>query len=123
MSKQTYPTDVLSITIPNGAGGISAAVDLTGLIVVRIIMPATWVSAAVSFSASETEAGTFTDLFDFNGVEYNISAANALASHRIMIPPSDMLGDCWLKIRSGLTGAAVNQTADRILVIKARGLA
>lgn len=123
MSKETYPADAVSVTVLNGVAGLSAEVDLRGLVVVEIVMPGTWTAAAVSFTGSDTTGGTFTSIYDIAGNEYAISAAAALASRRIKIPPGDLLGDCFLKVRSGLTGAAVDQTADRVLVLKCRGLA
>lgn len=121
--KQIYPSDTITVTLSAGATGLSDEIDLRGLIVTEIIMPGTWVSAALSFTGAEAAGGTFTDVFLNDGTEYNVPAAAALANRRIKFPPSDLLGDCVLKIRSGLTGAAVNQTTARTLIVKARGMA
>lgn len=120
MPKQTYPTDIVTVDIASGATGLSAIVDLTGLTIVRIIMPGTWVAANLTFAASETAGGTFTNIYDALGTEYTVVAA---ASRRIIVPPADLLGDCHLKIRSGTSGTPVDQTATRTLTLKVRGLA
>lgn len=118
--KQSYPATPVNVTIPSGATGLSAEIDLVGLAVIEIVMPATWVAAALTFSGSDASGGTFTNLYDAAGGEYTVQAA---ASRRIKVPASDLLGDCFLKLRSGLSGAAVDQTADRVLTLKVRGLA
>lgn len=120
MPKQTYPFDLVTVVIPSGATGLSAEIDLTGQTIARIIMPATWVAANLTFQGSETAGGTFTNIYDAYGTEYTVVAA---ASRRIIVPPSDLLGNCILKIRSGTSGTAVDQTASRTLQLLVRGLA
>lgn len=105
------PVSVVSVTIPNGAGGISASVDLRGLAVVRIVMPATWVAAALTFQGSDDNAA-FANLYTAAGVEYSLTVAQG---NRVMVPLSDLLGNSYVKFRSGTAALAVNQTADRVL--------
>lgn len=120
MPKETYQLDAVSAVVLNGATGLSAAIDLVGLTIVRIIMPGTWTAANLTFQGSESSGGTFTNIYDSLGSEYTIVAA---ASRRIIVPPADLLGNCFLKIRSGTSGTPVDQTADRTLVLLVRGLA
>ena len=113
----------IPVTIANGTA-LSPAVDLMQARFIGIEMPAAWTAAAISFQGS-SDGVTFTDLF---GVFAEISVS-AAASRTVMfftsggvpsatVPTSTGLDNCFprfVKIRSGLTGGAVNQGADRLL--------
>lgn len=120
MARQHYPLQAIDITIPSGAAVPTAGLDLLGLVIVRIVMPGTWTTANLTFSGSESLAGTYTDMYDSSGTEYTVTAAQ---SRRIVVPPADLLGNCFLKVRSGTSGTPVNQAADRVLTLLVRGLA
>jgi hypothetical protein len=120
MSKETYLLDAVAVTIPSGAAITANGVDLAGLIVVRIVMPGAWTAANLTFSGAETLAGTYTDMYDAAGGEYTIIAST---SRRIIVPPADLLGNCFLKVRSGTSGTPVNQAADRVITLLVRGVA
>lgn len=97
-------------TIANGAS-LSGAIDLSTGKLARIAMPASWTAANLTFQASY-DGATYNDLYDQNGTEYTVTAA---ASRSILVPFADFIGIRYLKIRSGTSGAAVNQGADRTL--------
>jgi hypothetical protein len=76
-----------------------------------IIMPAAWTAAGLTFQVS-TGDGTFVDLYDAAGTEYTVAAA---ASRAVLLPIADFLGFSRLRIRSGTSGAPVNQGDARTL--------
>lgn len=101
-----------SITIANGAS-LSSAIDLQGTSVVAIQMPSAWTAANLTFQGSNDDS-TFDNLYDSSGTEVQVTAA---ASRYIAITPTNFQGVRYLKIRSGTSGSAVNQAADRVLVL------
>lgn len=109
-----------SATIANGAS-LSGVVDLTGVILAGFFMPAAWTSAAITFQASpdydDDDTVTFADMYNASGTEYTIASANAVASRFIALDPRDFAGVRFLKIRSGVAGAGVNQGAARTFVL------
>lgn len=105
LDKYTKP-----VTIANGAS-LSSAIDLNEGRAALLIMPAAWTAADISFQVS-ADGVTFVDLFKTDGTEYTLTVA---ASRGILLPLSDFLGIRHMKIRSGKTGAAVNQLANRAL--------
>lgn len=107
----------IPITVLND-GDISAEIPLGGEILVGIHMPATWVSAAISFQAATVSGGTFQDVYNELNVQVSIPAATG--ARFIALPPNFLMGVQFIKVRSGLTGAVVDQTADRILTLVTR---
>jgi len=110
---------VASITIASGAS-LSGAIALGDKVLCAILMPAAWTAAALSFQASDDNGTTWKDMFDDGGQEINIPTVGAVAGQRISIDPSMFGGVDMIKVRSGLTAAAVNQSADRILTLVSR---
>lgn len=100
----------VDITIANGAS-LSTALDLGEGRVAFLVMPAAWTAADISFQVS-ADGAAFVDLFKPDGTEYTLTVA---ASRAILLPLADFLGIRHIKIRSGKTGAAVNQAADRAM--------
>jgi hypothetical protein len=112
----TNPTQVTA-TIPTGALGLSAAIDLAGKTLLGYIMPATWVAAGLTFQTSP-DGVSYNDIYDNTGTEISHVVA---ASRFVRVNPADWVGVRFLKVRSGTGAAPVNQTASRdiILVTKA----
>jgi hypothetical protein len=110
--------NTITATIPSGATGLSAAIDLDGRTVVNILLPAAWVAAVLTFQGSHDDT-TYGNIYDATtGAEYSITVAAAVA---VGIPPtSPLLGWRYLKVRSGTASVPVNQTASRALVIGCR---
>ena len=115
-STGNYP-ESNSVTITSGTS-LSAALHLDGTHPVALVMPAAWDAASITFQTSD-DGTTWSNLYDSSS-EYTISSAGA--SRRIILNPSDFASVTYLKIRSGTSGAAVNQTADRIIKVIARGV-
>ena len=103
---------ILSATI--GAGtSLSGSVRIGSGEVVGLMVP-TWDSAAVTFQGSHDDS-TFSDVHDSAGVEVSIPASTG---NRAFQAPAALKGFEFIKIRSGTSGAAVNQTvAETIQVI------
>ena len=99
-------------SISSGAS-ITGDIDLGLYRLLRITMPATWDAADLTFQVSD-KGDTWANLYDNFGTEYKVVAA---ASRSIMIPAGDFLGVRYLRIRSGTSSAAVNQTGARSLVL------
>tara|TARA_X000001382_G_scaffold97453_1_gene71815 strand:- start:99 stop:452 length:354 start_codon:yes stop_codon:yes gene_type:complete len=100
-----------TVTIANGAS-LSGSVDLGGRKLCAIIMPAAWTSAAITFQAS-MDGSTFYDVYDA-AVERNVSVG---ASYYSALAIADYIGIRHLKLRSGTSGSAVNQSADRVITL------
>jgi hypothetical protein len=103
----------------NDATGLSAAQDFGGgASRIGIVMPAAWVAGvggALSFQVAATAGGTYYDLYNEAGGEVHLhptqQKAYSLDTQAPYLAPFR-----WVKVRSGLTGAAVTQTnADAII--------
>lgn len=105
----------ISVTIANGAS-LSSAVDLNDFEIVAVQMPASWTPADLSFQGS-VDNSTFQDIFTSDDAELVVEAAQARYV-ALMEPEISALKGCmWVKVRSGVTAAAVNQAAARTLTL------
>lgn len=106
---------MLNYTFARIASGssLSGAIEIGNAVVAGIQMPSGWDAAALSFQGS-MDGSTYYDMYDNTGAERSISVA---ASRVITFDPTMFLGVKFIKVRSGLTAAAVNQTADRSIVL------
>ncbi len=95
---------------------LSGAVDITGCTVAGIIMSAGWDTASITAQAS-VDGTNFYNLYDEFATEVTVSAA---ASRFIRLSPADWWGVRYVKLRSGTSGTAVNQTAARTLKVVCR---
>ena len=92
---------------------LSAAVELGGHSVERIIMPAAWDAADLTFQVSDDGGTTFQNLYWDWGAEFVIDAA---VSTTIELSPFCKLSNIdQLKVRSGTSGTPVAQGGDRIV--------
>ena len=92
---------------------LSLAVELDGHSVERIIMPAAWTAADLTFQVSDDGGTTFQNLYWDWGAEFVIDAAVATT---IELSPFCKLSNIdQLKVRSGTSGVPVAQAADRII--------
>jgi hypothetical protein len=113
------PTDSIvqvPIIIAAGATGLSAAVDLTGMQIMQIQMPATWITAELTVQTSDAEAGTYQDLVDDTGAEVVLPVVQG-KNMAVTVNALALAGISWAKFRSGRSGAAINQTASRTIKI------
>ncbi|MGB1389984.1 MAG: hypothetical protein ACPG61_13970 [Paracoccaceae bacterium] len=102
-----------TITIASGES-LSAAINLNGRVIVGIIMPAAWTTAAITMQACDSLGGTYVDVYATGGAELSITTA---ASRYVAVDPVNQYGINFAKIRSGTTGTPVNQGAERSIVL------
>ena len=115
-----YPsviTSDLTTTIASSAS-LSGSADLGGTTLSGYIMPAAWTAADLTFQGS-VDGANFSDIYDSFGNEVSHSVA---ASRFVALNPADFAGIRYLKIRSGTTGAPVNQAAERIVTLVTRAV-
>lgn len=105
----------IDATILNGAS-LSDQVNLGAKTLVGIAMPAAWTAAALTFQISIDDGATWLNM-QTSSAELSYTAA---ASQYVAIDPALWRGVTAVKVRSGTSGAAVNQAADRTvsLVVK-----
>ncbi|MBI1274201.1 MAG: hypothetical protein GC131_09000 [Alphaproteobacteria bacterium] len=101
--------DNLPVTIASGQS-ITSDLNLGGLRLFGIVMPASWTAANLTFQSSHDYGITWNNVYDKQGTEYNITAA---AARFILIDPVDFASLQYLRLRSGTSGTPVNQAADR----------
>lgn len=107
-----------SVIIANGASLSSAADFGTMGRLLALIMPATWDAATITFQVSD-DGVNFQNLRDDAGNETTwtvIAAANYGARMDMARVFSRWQ---WVKVRSGTSGAPVNQTAQRTITLLA----
>ena len=106
----------ITVTIDSGAS-LSDTVDLAGKTVVGIEMPAGWDAAALSFQTAATAAANVGDLYDEDG-EVTIDSGSVVAGGVIGFQKIARFEHAeHIAVRSGLTAAVVNQTAERIITL------
>jgi len=103
--------ETATATIASGTS-LSAAVDLSGRHITGILMPAGWTAADLTFSASP-DGVTYGDFYDETG-EYSLTVA---AGVFVGLNIASLMGFRYLKVRSGTSGAPVNQGADRDITL------
>jgi len=111
-----YGYNPLDFTITNGTS-VSNKLQLNGLHLDGIILPAAWTAAGLSFLGCETLAGTFLPLVDALGNEITLTI---VAGRHILMPMSMIRGVNFLQLQSGTSAAPVNQGADRAIRCLAR---
>lgn len=92
---------------------LSSAVSVAGMEVVGIVMPAGWDAAGLTFQSvddPELAAGTYQNVYDTGGTELSFTVA---AARRVNVNPLTFGSHALVKVRSGTSGVAVNQTAAR----------
>lgn len=104
-----------SVAIANGTS-LTAAIDLGTARLVGLIMPAAWTAASITFQVSH-DGVTFVDLYNSSGTAVVLNSP--AASRAYSLDASLFIGWRHMKVRSGLIGAAVNQGADRTVILVA----
>src|SRR5579872_177087 len=115
-----YLIDAISVAIPAGAGGLSGAVGLGGKTLVGIVFPAAWVTAGLSFQASGDGGQTFGELLDETATAKSVSSVTGGAYSVVAVDPTKWRGINEIKVRSGTSGAPVNQTGSPTLQLLVR---
>lgn len=118
LSTYSCPNDTTAAVIA-AAGNISPAVDLGGLRLMGIVMPATWTTAAITFKVSADGGATWNNLYDSLGAEVSISVA---ASGAYNIDPAVFAHWKLLKVRSGTSGTPVTQSSGASITLVLRSV-
>lgn len=103
-----------TVTIASGQS-LSGAIALQGYALTRIILPAEWTAADLTFQESLDNSDYYNLSPADSDTEYTVEAA---ASACKIIPPSNLLGAMgYLKVRSGTSGSPVVQEAGRTITL------
>lgn len=130
MARRAHPDEpvLIRVVIANNQS-LSGAVDLYDLVPVGISMPAAWTVADITFAAAPfnphtnlaATAVTYVPLYDDTGAEVTVSGPAASRYLALSDNVQGNLAACrWLKVRSGTSGAAVVQLAERVIHLACR---
>lgn len=119
LRQEDRPLEVGLVTATIASGqSLSPGVNLDGLHLCGIRMPAGWDAAGISLQVSY-DGQVWRDLYDVSGAV----AIPAGANQHIALELARFVGiGGWIKVRSGTAGAPVNQTADRAVELVTRAL-
>ena len=115
---------IIAVTVPTEAAGasLSDAANLRDLELIGIQFPATWVAANLTFQVSD-DSTNFFDLY-IDSANTEVIVTGAVDANRFVGFSANVRSQLgrwnFVKVRSGLTGAHVDQTASRTinLVVK-----
>jgi hypothetical protein len=108
------PTSLLA-TITAGTSQ-SDILAVGGLQLLDLVVPAPWDAANITLLGS-LDGITFFPIHDAAGAEVTLTAA---AGRVVRFPAEFFVGVAFLRLRSGTTAAPVNQTAQRVVHLRAR---
>lgn len=108
---------ILSVTIAAGQS-LSAIAGLDRQYLVGIAMPAQWTAAEITLQADPGD-GVLRDVYGPLGTELSIPVG---ANRYILLEPALTAGLSSLRLRSGTSAAAVNQAAQRALLLVIRDI-
>lgn len=114
----TAKTLTTTVTIADSAS-LSGAANFTGLpgaALCGIIVPSTWTTAVLSFAAS-ADNSTFYPVYNASGAEVVTGSITGGTAVWVALDPSDFAGIPYLKVRSGTSGTAVNQSGGDTLTL------
>lgn len=103
----------IDVVLDQSSNTLTQAIETDGFFPARIIMPATWTAANLTFQTS-ADKSSYSDLYDEYGVEKTVVAA---AGRAIALNPADWVGVQAMKIRSGTSGTPVSQASARTIRI------
>jgi len=106
-----------TVTILDGAS-LSDEITIEDSVLVAIQTDSGWDLAAISFQARS--GGNALGDLKFEGSELTANAIAAL--DYVTLTPGKFAGVQFLKLRSGTSGAAVNQTGDSVITLTLRGI-
>ena len=105
-------------TISTGTS-LSPAVNLGGLRVFGLSMPAAWTTASMTFQTSYDNGVSWQNMYDVNGNEVSVTVA---ASRNIAIDPVLFSAVPMIKLRSGTAASPVNQAQDSLVTLILRSV-
>jgi hypothetical protein len=114
-------TQIKDVTIAAGATGLSDVIDLEGFCGGAVDLPAGWLDAPLSFQAASARDGTFKNVKDSAGTEVKTATLSASTIYSLDDILLKLYPLRYIKIRSGLNGAAVNQTGAPVIGLILKG--
>lgn len=102
-----YSVEIVTATIAAGAS-LSAQVNIGDRTLCGIYIPSNWTTASLSFQASPDGGATFGELLD--NAAAAIAVSSVAAEKFIALDPTRLRCVNCIKVRSGTSGAAANQT-------------
>jgi hypothetical protein len=103
-------------SIASGAS-TSGQYDLgAGRVLIGLVIPSSWTSAKVTFLAS-ADGVTFGSVQTVAG---EVATATLAGGESVALDPATFKGIRFIQLRSGTSGSAVNQGADRIVTLVLR---
>lgn len=114
----TAKTLTTTVTIANAASLSDAAnfTALPGASLCGIIVPSGWTTAVMSFAAS-VDNSTFYPLYNAAGAEVATGSITGGTAVWVALDPADFAGVPYVKVRSGTSSAAVNQSGGDTLTL------
>lgn len=106
-----------TIDVSDDASLSGAVEDLKGYRLAAIQMPSSFDGTALTFQASEGPSGTYQNVHDSDGNELQVTVA---AGDYVNLGEQDveeLVGPWGIKVRSGTSGAATTESADRDLTL------
>ena len=104
----------ITTTIANAAS-LSSEISLDAWALEAIIIPAAWTTASLTFQAAEASGGTYNNIYDDGGNETTVAAAVDRYIALTGVDKEALAAARWLKVRSGTSGSAVAQGAERTI--------
>ena len=106
----------VTLNIADATAVTSAAADLLGNRLVGIVMPATWTAAVMTFQVSN-DGITYQELYGSTGSAISYTVVQA---HNVNVPIADFAAWQFIKVRSGTSGTAVNQSGGTNVILVAK---
>lgn len=110
--------EALTVTLASGSS-LTEAINLGGLRLFGLVLPATWTAADLTFQVSTDGGSTWANLYEQDGTEV---IASGKTSGCLTVHPSVFAAFQYIRIRSGTSAVPVSQTADRALKLIVRGV-
>ena len=108
----------LTAAIPLAQVDSTTNINLNGMRLFGIVMPAAWTAANLTFQAS-ADGTTYSNMYNSDGTELTVTAST---SRYIYLDPAIFASVQFLKIRSGTAGTPVNQEAARTIGLVLRSV-
>lgn len=116
-----YVMTMLGNTTASIASGqsLSGAVNLEGLRLFGLVMPAAWTAANVTFQVSSDNGVSWQNMYDASGNEMSVTVG---VSRFVALDPALFAAVSMIKVRSGTSGAPVNQGQDSAITLVLRSV-
>lgn len=105
-----------TVTIAAGASLSGASVKRSGYRLVSVCTASTWDAAKISFAVSNDGTTFYTLYSAITGAEVKYDSALTGAA-AVSVNPADFAAWDYVKVRSGLVGAATNQVDETIVTL------